>query len=89
MLATIAATFYTTASDAMVSPKLSFGSWAQRTLTGQIAASYANIIYAKKQCKTPLGTIDENHAGASCLEVHFSGNCKSFAFWSLLFLLEQ
>ncbi|KAL8338210.1 hypothetical protein RB601_006522 [Gaeumannomyces tritici] len=88
MLATLGATFYTTASDAMVSPKLAFGSWGQRSLTGQIAASYANPNYMKQQCKTPVRS-DDDKSGDSCLDVHFSGtsyhNLMEFmAAWEII-----
>ncbi|KAL8371680.1 hypothetical protein RB595_001468 [Gaeumannomyces hyphopodioides] len=89
MLATLGATFYTTASDAMVSPRLGFGNWGQRTLTGQIAASYANPDYMRKQCKTPVRGDDVASSGESCLNIHFSGtsyhNLMEFmAAWEII-----
>ncbi|KAJ8114084.1 hypothetical protein ONZ43_g4994 [Nemania bipapillata] len=64
---------YTTASDAMVSPKLSHQDWAVSNLKGLVHASYANPNYVKASCQTPLTGIDVNSSGESCLNVLYSG----------------
>lgn len=75
LVATIMATFYTTASDTMVRPKLRFSDWHQRDLQSYIMASYANVEYVKDSCATPITTaFDPTDAGASCVAIQDSGN---------------
>lgn len=74
LLATVSALFYTTASDAMVSPKLKYGAWEDRQLEGLVKASYANPFYAQKACSTPIDlTMDPINSAPSCLDVQYSG----------------
>lgn len=73
LTATVAATFYTTASDAMVSPKLKSGSWEHKELKGYIRASYANAKYASSACPSLLDDHDALHSDESCINVQFSG----------------
>ncbi|KAK5629044.1 hypothetical protein RRF57_004759 [Xylaria bambusicola] len=71
--ATFCALFYTTASDAMVSPKLWRHGWEMRNLQGLVTTSYANPYYVQDTCQTPLRDIDPKSAPANCLDVLFSG----------------
>lgn len=72
--ATICSMFYTTASDAMVSPKLKYGDWESRELDGLVRASYANPFYIKTACTTPIDkTMDPYNSAPSCLDVQYSG----------------
>ncbi|OTB15102.1 hypothetical protein K445DRAFT_122796 [Daldinia sp. EC12] len=74
LLATLCSLFYTTASDAMVSPKLMFGRWENRDLKGLVRASYANPFYVQKACSTPIDrTMDPKNSAPSCLDVQYSG----------------
>ncbi|KAI6782687.1 uncharacterized protein J7T54_000830 [Emericellopsis cladophorae] len=73
LTATVAATFYTTASDAMVAPKLKYGGWESKELTGLVRTSYANPQYVAKECPSLLNAQDEPHAAASCSNVLYSG----------------
>ncbi|KAI0838745.1 hypothetical protein F5Y06DRAFT_43203 [Hypoxylon sp. FL0890] len=74
LLATLCTMFYTTASDAMVSPKLKFGGWESRSLDGLVKASYANPFYVQKACSTPIDDkLDPENAAPSCLDVQYSG----------------
>ncbi|KAI0012649.1 hypothetical protein F4779DRAFT_632858 [Xylariaceae sp. FL0662B] len=74
LLATICSMLYTTASDAMVSPKLKFGGWESRELDGRVMVSYANPYYVLDTCSTPIDqNLDEFNAGPSCLDVQYSG----------------
>ncbi|KAI0433498.1 hypothetical protein F5Y09DRAFT_62844 [Xylaria sp. FL1042] len=75
--ATICALFYTTASDAMVSPKLSQHAWEMRDLHGLVRTSYANPYYIKNSCQTPLLDIDPENAPNGCLDISFSGQSYS------------
>ncbi|XXH03395.1 Myo-inositol-1-phosphate synthase [Hypoxylon texense] len=72
--ATICSMFYTTASDAMVSPKLKYGDWESRELDGLVRASYANPFYIQTACTTPIDKVmDPNNSAPSCLDVQYSG----------------
>lgn len=74
LVATLGGIFYTTASDAMVTPKLIFGDWEDRQMRGLVKASYANPYYVLDSCATPINTtMDEWNAGPSCLDVYYSG----------------
>ncbi|KAI1418545.1 hypothetical protein F5Y13DRAFT_149388 [Hypoxylon sp. FL1857] len=74
LIATLCTMFYTTASDAMVSPKLKFGGWESRSLDGLVKASYANPFYAQEACSTPIdANMDKDNAAPSCLDVQYSG----------------
>lgn len=74
LTATFAAAFYTTASDAMVSPKLKSGGWETKELSGYVRASYANAQYVSHDCPY-LFDIEKTdiHAAESCMNVQFSG----------------
>lgn len=73
LTATIAATFYTTASDAMVAPKLKYGDWEHKELSGHVLTSYANAQYVGKTCPSLTEDVDTVHASQACLAVQFSG----------------
>ncbi|KAI3325922.1 hypothetical protein HD806DRAFT_488657 [Xylariaceae sp. AK1471] len=73
LTATICALFYTTASDAMVSPKLKRQGWMVRDMQGLVKVSYANPYYVSDNCQTPLFDADPDHAKTACLDVLFSG----------------
>ncbi|KAM0259572.1 hypothetical protein ACHAPA_010657 [Fusarium lateritium] len=73
LTATLAASFYTTASDAMVSPKLKSGSWESTELTGYVRASYANAAYVREDCPYLFNSTEDIHAAESCMNVQFSG----------------
>ncbi|UNI15492.1 hypothetical protein JDV02_002021 [Purpureocillium takamizusanense] len=73
LTATIAAMFYTTASDAMVAPKLKFGAWEAVELQGRVRSSYANAAYVKEVCPSLFDTVADPNAQESCLNVQFSG----------------
>jgi len=76
LAAALAAGFYTTASDAMVSPKLQYGAWETRVLQDYVRSSYANPYFAEAACKIPTRNTDPVYAGLSCLDVQYSGNCE-------------
>lgn len=73
LTATVAATFYTTASDAMVAPKLKYGGWESKELKGHYLSSYANAQYVQQMCPSLLKDEDEEHAHEACMNVQFSG----------------
>tara|TARA_R110002060_G_scaffold3183_6_gene5037 strand:+ start:850 stop:1563 length:714 start_codon:yes stop_codon:yes gene_type:complete len=78
LTAAFMAMFYTTASDALVSPHLKFGKWEDKEMVGLVKASYANPPYIEQSCKTPISTkADPLYAGLTCLSVEYAGQGKS------------
>ncbi|KAF7563202.1 hypothetical protein G7046_g905 [Stylonectria norvegica] len=73
LIATFAAAFFTTASDAMISPKLKYGAWETKELSGYIRASYANVGYVSDTCPSLTDSNDKDHSDESCMNVQFSG----------------
>ncbi|EGX90325.1 hypothetical protein CCM_06743 [Cordyceps militaris CM01] len=73
ILAALVATFYTTASDAMVTPKLKFGSWEHREMSGYVRSSYANYKFMSDSCRTMLKSEDAVESPRSCSDVMVSG----------------
>ncbi|OAA65033.1 hypothetical protein ISF_04443 [Cordyceps fumosorosea ARSEF 2679] len=75
VVAAVVTTFYTTASEATVAPKLKFGSWEDVVLSGYVRASYANPQYVHSSCQTMLRSEEANqeHATMSCTDVMISG----------------
>ncbi|KAI0965450.1 hypothetical protein F4678DRAFT_332949 [Xylaria arbuscula] len=73
LTATICALFYTTASDAMVTPKISRHAWEMRDLQGLVKVSYANPQYVESSCQNPLDDIDPGDAPLACLDILYSG----------------
>ncbi|KAI5927077.1 hypothetical protein F4810DRAFT_429307 [Camillea tinctor] len=72
--ATICGLLYTTASDAIVSPKLIFGDWHPKELQGLVKGSYANPYFVKEACATPVDmNMDNMSSASSCLDVQYSG----------------
>ncbi|KAI4237703.1 MAG: hypothetical protein LQ349_001645 [Xanthoria aureola] len=74
LLCAVTATFYTTASDALVSPQLTMGPLKQRMLYGKVASSFANNAYIKTQCNTPISTdTDPDSSGSTCVAIEHNG----------------
>ena len=68
------AMFYTTASDALVSPKLKFGSSKLRVLHGEVKTIFANETQQIANCKTPMNeSLDHWYYGPTCVEIQYSG----------------
>ncbi len=83
LVAAIIAMFYTTASDALVSPHLRFGNWENKVMTGLVKASYADPVYIADTCQTPISTdLDPLYSGTTCLSVMHAGQAyhSSIAF---------
>ena len=78
LTAAFMAMFYTTASDALVSPHLKFGKWEDKEMIGLVKGSYANPEYIKNNCKTPVSIkVDPINAGLTCLSVEYAGQGES------------
>jgi hypothetical protein len=56
LVTTASAMLYTTASDALVSPKLKFSGWENRALQGFVQTTYANSSFVSANCKTSITT---------------------------------
>lgn len=65
---------YTTASDALVSPHLKYGSWENKVMYGWVRTSYANAKYIGEHCRTPVPlNADPINRGLTCLSVLHAG----------------
>lgn len=74
LTAAVVAMFYTTASDALVSPHLKFGKAEGKILQGLVKASYANPTYIANTCQTPItSVIDPLYFGTTCLDLMHAG----------------
>lgn len=70
--------FYTTASDAIVSPQLRFGNKENILMYGLVQASYANPKYINQNCQTPISLdVDPVNAGLTCLAYEHAGEGMS------------
>lgn len=79
LLSAFSATWYTTASEALVSPKLKFGPIQERSISGLVRASYANAMYLGYNCEVPFATtgLDE-YKNSTCLQIKHAGMGFSF-----------
>lgn len=74
LLATMMAILYTTASDALVTPKIQFGKPNPRLIYGKVSTSFANTKYIMDQCKTPISqSMDPNTSGQTCISIEHPG----------------
>lgn len=73
LVATIGTTFYTTAAQSLVSPKLKLGRMHEVSLRGEVSAPYANISYLRSKCDIPVTTsVDEKNPGSLCMQLFFA-----------------
>ncbi|PGH15001.1 hypothetical protein AJ79_02681 [Helicocarpus griseus UAMH5409] len=76
LTATFMALFYTTAADALVSPKLNFGPKETLQFTGLVKSPFASVDYLNKECLTPVSTDeDRKYSASTCLQLSFVGQC--------------
>ena len=74
LVAALMAMLYTTASDALVAPKLKFGKAEDLVMYGKVATSFANTNTIMDRCTTPIPTRDDpQNAGQTCIELEHSG----------------
>lgn len=73
LLAALVSMFYTTASDALVSPHLRFGNWDNRIMEGLVKTQYASSTYIGSNCQTPITTKMDPNAGSTCIDVENAG----------------
>jgi hypothetical protein len=79
--ATLSATFYTTAAEALVAPKLTFGASKSQVLGGPVHAYFSNSTYLMDQCKSPV-TTDPEFRGSTCRQIDHAGKSfRDFSTW--------
>ena len=85
-LATISAIFYTTASDALVAPKLKLQNAVYGQLTSLTQSGYADSTFVHNQCPTPISGSSDVRAGIICSELEHSGQAyHNFLQYLMLF----
>ena len=68
------AMLYTTASDALVSPKLKYGPLERRQMWGQVSTRYGYEYYQETNfCQTPISNITDPNNGRTCMQIQYSG----------------
>ncbi|EAW11673.1 uncharacterized protein ACLA_093720 [Aspergillus clavatus NRRL 1] len=74
LTATLVAMLYTTAAEALVSPKLRMGPVEPRMLSGNVSTEFANPYYLKARCSTPItAAVDPVYVGDTCLDMVLVG----------------
>ncbi|KAL8975853.1 MAG: hypothetical protein Q9205_008030, partial [Flavoplaca limonia] len=74
LLCAVTAMLYTTASDALVAPKLKMGALEQKMLYGHVASDFASYPYIKRKCKTPISeNVDPEYSGSTCVALEHNG----------------
>lgn len=76
LIACLSGMLYTTASDAMVSPKLKFDDWENVVMEGLVTMSYGNSIAIKKNCLTPISADEDSNSGETCISIEHAANCE-------------
>ncbi|KAF9894122.1 hypothetical protein FE257_009095 [Aspergillus nanangensis] len=74
LTATLVGMLYTTAAEALVSPKLVMGPREAKMLVGDVFAQFANPAYAGWRCATPIqNETDPIYRNSTCLELEHVG----------------
>lgn len=74
LLAALMAMVYTTASDALVAPKLKFGKTEELVMYGKVATSFANNYYVEAHCNTPIQSeTDKIDYQTTCISIQHAG----------------
>ncbi|KAJ5587733.1 uncharacterized protein N7459_003498 [Penicillium hispanicum] len=74
LVATVVAMLYTTAAEALVSPKLSLGPTVSTSLWGRVYTSFANPDYLASHCETPISvSMDPVDRNTTCLAMEHVG----------------
>jgi hypothetical protein len=81
-IAALCAMLYTTASDALVSPKIQFGAWKDINMQGLVQTSYANPQFIEQNCQTPITPQDDGQAALTCVAVKHAGQSMYIPFSS-------
>ncbi|PGH34191.1 hypothetical protein GX50_02965 [[Emmonsia] crescens] len=90
LTATFMALLYTTAADALVSPKLSYGPEEIVDFAGTVKTKFANVPYLLNDCLTPIPkAADPIYGQGTCLQLSYVGQAyhnyrEYISEWSLL-----
>ncbi|KAF4555753.1 Hypothetical protein D9617_2g057160 [Elsinoe fawcettii] len=90
LVATILATLYTTAAQALVQPQLRYSKWEHRTLQGLVSSSFANVRHVHGSCDTPITeNMDKEYKDSTCFQIQNSAQSflnyqRYMANWALL-----
>jgi hypothetical protein len=71
LVSTFAATFYTTACEALAAPKLMFGPYEQKNILTDVQTMMANATFLSQSCDTPI--VGDDEAGPGCLQIDYAG----------------
>ncbi|KAJ6006305.1 hypothetical protein N7451_004249 [Penicillium sp. IBT 35674x] len=74
LIASFVAMLYTTAAEALVSPKLTLGPVEKTILWGNVSASYGNEVYLGENCQTPIPVWMDYARNTTCLEIQHVGS---------------
>lgn len=74
LTAALMAMVYTTASDALVSPKLKMGDYENKLLYGRVSTSFANTYTIMDRCTTPISEKVDPDYGQTCIQLQHSGD---------------
>ncbi|PNS20188.1 hypothetical protein CAC42_5638 [Sphaceloma murrayae] len=73
LVATILATLYTTAAQAVVQPQLRFSNWEPRIMRGAVKSSFGNVNYVHGRCETPIReSVDPEYYDSTCFQIQNS-----------------
>ncbi|KAF2222448.1 hypothetical protein BDZ85DRAFT_200185 [Elsinoe ampelina] len=73
LVATILATLYTTAAQALVQPQLRYSKWEHRIMGGLVQSSFANVRHVHGSCETPItSSMDPEYAESTCFQIQNS-----------------
>ncbi|KAL4788786.1 hypothetical protein BDV19DRAFT_398014 [Aspergillus venezuelensis] len=90
LTATVVAMLYTTAAEALVTPKLKWGSVEDRILVGDVYTSFANVFFLSDNCETSVALYDDvDERNNTCLNMQHAGqafhNYQAFLHeWALV-----
>ncbi|KAL5333139.1 hypothetical protein BJX70DRAFT_381847 [Aspergillus crustosus] len=74
LTATLVAMLYTTAAEALVTPKLKMGSTNNRVLVADVYTSFANSEYLRNNCETSISIdADPEYRNSTCLNMQHAG----------------
>ncbi|KAL2867801.1 uncharacterized protein BJX67DRAFT_371777 [Aspergillus lucknowensis] len=74
LTATLVAMLYTTAAEALVTPKLRMGPLEDRILVGDVYTSFANTAFLADNCETPVALdADPEYRNITCLDIQHAG----------------
>lgn len=70
---TFIAMLYTTAAEALVSPKLAFSGDQEASLNGLVRQKFANTTFLLDQCQTPIAVDVDSTSKSTCMQISYTG----------------